>query len=82
MRPMTHALSHLVAADARDLAEARAESDAKSLGQRTTEAIEWLCVSVAEIARGATDQADLRARLEGEMPVSLAEIRRRNSPQT
>lgn len=82
MRPTPHTLSHLVTAEADDLADARAASDAKSLGERTREAIEWLAVSVAEIARDSIDEADLRARLESEMPVSLAEIRRRKSPRT
>ena len=82
MRPTPHTLSHLVTTEADDLADARAASDAKSLEERTREAIEWLAVSVAEIARDSTDAADLRARLDSEMPLSLAEIRRRKSPRT
>lgn len=68
-----HRLAHLAAAEAADLAEARAASDAKTLGQRTEEAIAWLAISVAEIARQARDEADLARRLEGEPPVSPAD---------
>jgi len=67
-------LPHLAAAEADDLVEAIAASNAKSLEQRTTEAIEWLCVSVVEIANTSVDEAELRRRLDGEMHVSLAEI--------
>lgn len=72
-------LSHLAAAEADDLAEAIAVSNAKSLEQRTAEAIEWLCVSVVEIANTSVDEAELRRRLDGEMHVSLAEIWQRRT---
>lgn len=57
-----------------DLADSIAASNAKSLEQRTAEAIEWLSVSVVEIANSSLDEAELNRRLEGEMHVSLAEI--------
>lgn len=60
----------LAAAERADLADARAASDAKSLGERTAEAIAWLAVSVAEIARVSKDEADFARRLEGDPPIA------------
>lgn len=67
-------LEWLVAAEADDLADARAASDAKSLSERADEAVAWACVTIVEIARGATDEADLRRRLEGDLAPSLGSI--------
>lgn len=53
-----------------ELADARAASDAKSLGQRAEEAIAWLAVSVAEISRSSKDDADFARRLEGDDPIA------------
>ena len=69
MRP----LQHLAMAEDDELAEARAASDAKSLGERAAEAVEWLCVCVADHAARATSRAELEAMLTGEPPIALAE---------
>lgn len=56
------------------LSEARALSESKSLSERTAEAIAWWAISVAEIARQATDRDDLAARLTGDAPIPLVAL--------
>ena len=63
-------LADLAAAERADLAESRAASDAKSLGERIGEAITWLAISVAEIARVSKDDEDFARRLEGDPPLA------------
>ena len=60
-------------AEREDLVEARAVSDAKSLGERMDEAIAWACISASEIARVARDDRHLACRLEGDFPTGLRE---------
>lgn len=66
-------LADLAATERADLADARAASDAKSLGQRTEEAIAWMAITVAEISRVSTDEADFARRLEGDPPIAPAD---------
>ena len=59
--------SHWRAAQRAELAEARAASDARTLSERTEDAVALLVLTVVELARRAKDRdelADLLARQE------------------
>ncbi|MBX3275003.1 MAG: hypothetical protein KF729_32360 [Sandaracinaceae bacterium] len=70
---MARRIAWLEQAEASDLADARARSDARTLSERADDAVAWACVTIAELARQATDPDDLRRRLEGDVPPSLRE---------
>lgn len=62
-------------ANARDLEEARAASNAKTLSQRAEEAFEWYLLNLADMADRARDEAELEAMLaRGHEHVSLRRI--------
>lgn len=52
----------------------RAASDAKSLSERADEAVAWACLTIADIARKARDDQELRELLADEPAPSLREI--------
>jgi hypothetical protein len=63
-----------------DLAEARAESDRKSLSERADEAVALYLLTVAELSRRASSADELAAMLEEETPISPSAIWKRRHP--